>query len=250
MGTMARRVTGMVLALTVLLPSGVAAAAKAATAAERQRGAAISGGHDKKSAWMVAQYRDVHVRKVTDRATRAMTIELRAGRDVVTVSLTPQALTIARDGKQVVIDSAEAMESAQQLLGGSAAVFGLRAMLSELELVSAYTAPDMALLSTAAFVASLAGDVAAPQRVADRFVEKHRGLFRQVRDGGKCWADYTTESTAAWNDLQGCMADAENRGFFRAAYERVACNTIWILRSESAWFAYLNCISPLSAIAQ
>ena len=191
---------------------------------------------------------DIYVRKETDRATRAMTIELRAGRDVVIVSLTSQALAVARDGRRV-IDSAEAMESAQQLLGGSAAVFGLRAMLSNWSGQRLYRARRGAAVDGG--VRGVAGrDVAAPQRVADRFVEKHRGLFRQVRDGGKCWADYTTESTAAWDDLQGCMSDADNRGFFRAAYERVACNTIWILRSESAWFAYLNCISPLSAIAQ
>jgi hypothetical protein len=240
----------MLIVMATWAPVWSAAASEEQGSGERQRRVTISGGHDRQGAWLVAHYRDFLLRKRTERATLAMTVELRAGSDVVTVLLAAQSASVARAGRKVAIDSAEALESAQQLLGGSAAVFGLRAMLSELEADSAYTATDMALLTTAAFIASLAGDVGAPQRIADRFVEKHRGLFRQAGDSGKCWSDYSTETTNAWNDLQACMADADNRGFFRAAYERIACNTVWVLRSESAWFEYLNCISPLSAISQ
>ena len=47
-----------------------------------------------------------------------------------------------------------------------------------------------------------------------------------------------------------CMDEASNRGFFTAAYERLACNGTWLLRSESAWLEYLNCLSPLGPITQ
>ena len=253
MGTMARRVTGLVMAAAVVVPVSRAAAetSKAGAAAQpRNRTATIHGGHDKTSAWLVAEYRELQVRKRTDRATLAVAIELRAGADRVIVSVAQRSVSVSRGGRHVLLDSPEALESVQQLLGGSAAVFGVRAMLSELEPVSALAAPDMALLSTAAFVASLVGDVGAPQRIADRFVQKHRGIFRQIQEEAKCWASYTAETTAAWDELQGCMADADDKGFFRAAYERIACNAVWVMRAESAWLEYLKCLSPLTAIPQ
>jgi hypothetical protein len=253
MGTKAHSLAGLAVAIALGVPVGVASAAPLDEGGAGQKGspqALVTGGHDTKSSWLSAEYRELQVRKRTDRATLAVTIDLRAGGDLVTVSLSPQSVSVGRGRKHVTIDSAEALESVQQLLGGSAAIFAARAMLSELEPVSALTAPDMALLSTAAFVASLVGDVGAPLRLADRFVEKHRGIFRQVREEGSCWSKYSTETTAAWDELQACMADANDKGFFRAAYERLACNAIWALRSESAWFEYLNCLSPIGPISQ
>jgi hypothetical protein len=255
MGTMVRRVTVTMMALAILAPMTNAATVgttenDAAAPPQRDRGAAISGGHDKKSAWLVADYRELHLRKRTDRTTKTTVIELRAGNDLVTVTVVNGSVSVSRNSHAVVLDSAEAMESLQHLLGGSLAVFATRAMLSELESSSALKAPDMSLLAAAAYVASLVGDLDAPRRIADRFVEKHRGIYRQVRANGTCWGEYTTETTAAWDDLQACMADANEKSFFRAAYERIACNTIWLGRSESAWFEYLNCLSPLSALNQ
>jgi hypothetical protein len=253
MGTKAHSLAGVAMVIALGIPMGVASAAppgEGGAGQNRSRQAVITGGHDKKTSWLSAEYRELQVRTRTDRATLAVTIALRSGADLVTVSVSPQSVSVGRGPKHVTIDSAEALESVQQLLGGSAAIFGVRAMLSELEPVSALTAPDMALLSTAAFVASLVGDVGAPQRVADRFVEKHRGLFRQVRGEGTCWNQYTSETTAAWDELQACMADANEKSALRAAYERLACNAVWILRSESAWFEYLNCLSPIGPISQ
>jgi hypothetical protein len=73
----------------------------------------------------------------------------------------------------------EALEDAQVLLGGSPAIFAARALLAEPEASSGLKAPDMSLLSTTAFVASLMGDTDA--RGASRAgMEKHRGIFRSV----------------------------------------------------------------------
>jgi hypothetical protein len=253
MGTMARGLAGLLVMTALFAPvraSAAGASVERGAAQNRGRTAVITGGHDKNGSWLSAEYRELQVRKRTDRASLAVTIELRAGADLVTFSVSPRSVSVSRGGRQITLDSVEALAAMQELLGGSAAVFGVRAMLSELESASGFTAPDMALLPAAAFVASLVGDVSAPQRIADRFVEKHRGIFRQIRWEGSCWSKYTAESTAAWDELQGCMGDADDKGFFRAAYERIACNTIWLLRSESAWFEYLNCLTPLGPISQ
>jgi hypothetical protein len=252
MGTMARGGTVLLLAVVVLAGtvSAVEAGESAGSVAAQRPRAVVSGGHDGKTSWLVARYRELQVRTRADRAAFATAIELRAGADVVNISVARQSVAVSRGDRSVVIDSPEALEAVQHLLGGSVAVFGVRAMLSDLEPVSPLTAPDMALLSTAAFIASLVGDVGAPQRIADRFMVKHRGIFRQVRGSGECWSEYTKETTTAWDQLQDCMEDADDKGILRAAYERVACNAVWLLRSESAWFEYLKCLSPLSVIPQ
>jgi len=254
MGIRALRMTTLLVALATFAPvAGVAEGGPRAGSSPVQRQppkATIKGGHDQKSAWLTAEYRELQLRKRSEKASPAITIELRAGTDLVTISVAPKNVVVWRGGRRVAVDSPTALQSLQQLLGSSPAIFGVRAMLSDLEPVSALDAPDMALLSTAAFVASLVGDVGAPLRLADRFMEKHRGIFRQVRGSSYCWGSYSSEVSSAWNDLQACMDDAEYRGFFRSAYERLACNAVWILRSESAWFQYLKCLSPLSAIPQ
>ena len=251
MGRVFARVAGVALAFAIAMPVSGAAAGEAA-AQRPARAAAIAGGHDQGGAWLVAEYRDFQLRKRGDRATKTIAIELRVAADVVAITAGPQGVTVTRGDRRIVVDSAEALQSVQELLGSSPAVFGARGMLSELEAVSTLNVPEMSLLSAAAFVASLVGDTEATQRVADRFVEKHRGLYRQVRlpSSSGCWATYSAEVTASWNELQDCMADADDKEFFRAAYERIACNTIWLLRSESAYFEYLNCLSPLSAITK
>jgi len=257
MGTMARRVTVLAVALAVFVPATNAVARSereenaGTPAPQRSRRPAITGGHDRKSAWLLASYRELQVNKISDRATRAITIEMQVGNDRVTVAVAQGAVSVARNGRSIVLDSAEAMQALQQILGGSEAIFAAKAMLSELEATSELNAHDMSLLSATAFVASLVGDIDAPQRIADRFVEKYRGIYRQVgMPTGRCWSAYTTETTAAWDELQGCMADADQKDFFRAAWERIACNGVWLGRSESAWFEYLNCLSPLGAINQ
>lgn len=256
------RIATMMLAVALCGPAAVTAGEKGGEAGDdaaggagsqrARRAAVVSGGHDRHGAWLVGDYRDFQLRKRTDRATRTIAIELQSGNDIVAIGVAGGVVTVSRGGRAVSIDSAGAMQSVQELLGGSAAVFATRGMLSELEAVSPLTVPDMSLLSAAAFVASLVGDTEAPQRIADRFVEKHRGLYRQIRlpAGTGCWATYSAEVTASWDALQDCMADADEKDFLRAAYERIACNAIWLLRSESAYFEYLNCLSPLSAVSK
>jgi hypothetical protein len=157
-------------------------------------------------------------------------------------------VVVSRQGQRLAVSSPEALQALQHLLAGSAAAFAARATLSELEGESDLKAAEMNVLSSLAFVASLMGDVNAPTRLADRFVQKHRGIFRQVREDESCWSDYTSEATAAWDDLQACMKETEDDGFFSGAYQRLACNAVWIGRSESAWFEYVKCLSPLSGI--
>jgi hypothetical protein len=206
----------------------------------------VTTGHNLKTGWLMAAHRDLQVRKQTDKTTGAIDIELRYAKDVVKVTIASGIVSVSRGGRRQVVNSEKAMESLQQLLAGSSAVFATRALLSELEATSDYQASDMSLLGTAAFVSSLVGDLEAPRRVSDRFVEKHRGIFRQVSGAARsCWGDYASDATGAWDDLQGCMSDANNRGFFRAAYERIACNVIWIARSDSAWLEFLGCVSPV-----
>ena len=246
MGTRAL-LRGLVVA-AMMLPA-TAAAAREPVAATLPA-AVVTGGHDTRSSWLHADYRELQLRARTDRGTRALAITLRVGADIVKVQVAPESVAVARGSRFIVVDSPEALQAVQELLGGSAAIFGLKSMLSDLEPVSRLTAPDMALLSTAAFVAALVGDVGAPQRIADRFMERHRGIYRQARESGKCWSDYSAETSAAWTALEDCMKDADAKDFFRAAYERLACNAVWIMRAESAWFEYLKCLSPLTVIPQ
>lgn len=251
MGTLARRVTLMVFTLCALASPGISAAEEAiAVGAAPAEQPAIQGGHDGRSVWLTAVYRDLHVTKRVDRATRTIAIDLILAGDRVIITVSPTSVSVSRGGETLSVDSPDAFASVQQMLGGSFAVFAARAMLSQLESTSPLKAPDMSLLSAAAFVAALTGDVNAPRRLADRFVEKHRGIYRQVRGGASCWESYTSESTEAWSDLQACMDEASNRSFLVAAYERLACNATWILRSESAWLEYLNCLSPLGPLTQ
>jgi hypothetical protein len=175
-------------------------------------------------------------------------VAIRLGDDEVGVHVGSKAdVRVSRGGRTVDVTSADSLGVVQDLLAGSRAIFGIRALLSERERTSELDAPEMSLLSVAAFVASLVGDIDAPRRLASRFVERHRGIVQPVGYFRGCWSEYSTESTAAWNDLQSCMDEAnESDSFFEGAYRRLACNAVWTLRSESAWFEYLECLSPLS----
>jgi hypothetical protein len=209
----------------------------------------LAVGFDAHRAWISAQYRQLGIRKQTTRETRATAIELRYGPDSVTVSLAAHTIVVSRGGRSVVLDSPEALEPLQDLLGGSTALFAARAMLSELEQDDDLRAPEMSLLSSLAFVASLAGDVNAPRRLADRFVAKYRGVVRPIRWESSCWGDYTKETTAAWDELQTCMQEADqDDSMTRAVWRRIACNATWMGRSESAWFEFLGCIQPLKTV--
>lgn len=220
-----------------------------------QRGAAgtpaIGGGADPARAWLGAEYRGLRIDKVANRKDGSLRVDVRFGDDHVGVAVDRTGnVVVARRGAQLPVGSAEAYEKLQQVLAGSAAIFATRVLLAEREAVSELRAPEMSLLATAAFVASLAGDVDAPRRLSTRFVEKHRGIYRSVRLA-TCFETYTNEATSAWNDLQACMEEAnQDDNIFARAYRRVACNAVWLVRSESAWIEYLGCLGPGSIIPQ
>lgn len=199
--------------------------------------------------WTIAQYGTLEIRKEIAKGGAAIT-QLRQGQDTVTLSTQKDRTQLTRGGRTVVLSS-DTMDAARELLAGSQAVFATAEMLSALQETTAFRAQDMFLLSTAAFVASLTGDTHAPLRLADRFVARYRGLYRSVAlrtdDGdASCWSNYTNEASAAWNDLQACMGETSDDGWLVGAAMRVACNAIWLVRADSAWFEYLKCLSPTS----
>lgn len=254
MGVLARRsATSIMVAMFMIgLPQIAESGAQDAGAGgQSRRTPTITGGHDGKSAWMAAVYKGLQVRKRSVQETQTIVTELRAGRDTVNLTVSPGSVVVSRNGRSLSVDSPEAMEALQGLLGGSQAVFATKMMLSELESTSPLDAAEMSLLSVAAFVASLVGDIEAPRRLTDRFVAKHRGFLRQVGGGnGSCWSMYTVELTGAWDDMQSCMSEAEDDPWWWAPIQRVSCNGVWLLRSESAWFEYLKCVSPMSNLPQ
>jgi hypothetical protein len=173
-----------------------------------------------------------------------MAIELRYRQDAIGIDVDARGVvTVARGGKRIRLTTADALQRVQHVLAGSEAAFAARVLHAEREAASELKAAEMSLLSVTAFLASLTGDVDAPRRLVTRFVEKHRGIYRPVR--ANCFEEYTEESTAAWNDLQDCMNEAnQDESLLQRAYRRVACNAVWLLRAESAWIEYLGCLGP------
>jgi hypothetical protein len=220
-------------------------------AAPPQFGAAPSRKPFMRAAWdgrraaLVAEHKGLTVQKITNKADRSVIVELRFRSDAVVVAIDARRIvTVSRGGESLRVTSPEALAKLQTLLTGSEAAFAARLLLAERELTSELKPPEMSLLSAAAFVASLMGDVDAPRRLSTRFVEKHLGIFRPVRFD-TCWDTYTRESSAAWNDMQACMNEAnQDESLINRAYRRVACNAIWLLRAESAWIEYLGCLGP------
>jgi len=205
----------------------------------------LRGGIDGKRAWLGAEHRGLIVRKFADRIDGSMSVEIQYRRDLVSIALNRAGgVAVARGGRRIEVTSVEAYEQLQQLLAGSEAVFAARVMLAEREAVSDLQAAEMSMLSAAAFVAGLVGDVDAPRRLSARFVEKHYGRYRPVRFR-TCFDEYAQESSAAWNDMQNCISEAnQDESIFNRAYRRVACNAVWLVRSESAWIEYLGCLGP------
>lgn len=211
----------------------------------------IGGSADSARAWLGAEYRGLRVEKVANRKDGSLRVDLRFGQDYVGVMIDKGGVVdVARGGARLRVESQEAYQALQRLLAGSEAIFAARVLLAEREAVSDLKAPEMSLLATAAFVTSLAGDIDAPRRLATRFVEKYRGIYRSVRLA-TCFETYTDEVTTAWNDLQACMDEAnQDESIFSGAYRRLACNAVWLMRSESAWVEYLGCLGPGSIIPQ
>ena len=215
------------------------------------RGPETTTRFDARHAWTTATYKGLVVRKITTRADRSFTLELRYRQDVVLIAIDKDGVpSVGRLDQSVLVDSPEALEQVQQVLGGSQAIFAFRALLAERESVSDLKGPEFTLLAAAAFTASLVGDTDAPRRLTARFVQLHRGIVRSVRAGGeKCWEQYTNETVGAWDELQDCMDEAnQDSNVFRAAYRRLACNAVWALRSDAAFFELIQCLNPLAII--
>jgi hypothetical protein len=226
---------------------------RVARATQRTGKGTIAAGYDGRQVWVDAEIRELGIRKFVTRRTSASPaaaqIELRYRGDLVVISLAGGAVTVGRGSSSVRVDSVAAFERLQTLLAGSAAVFASRAALSELETTSSMKGLEVAVLSSLAFAASLVGDTSAPLRLTDRLMERYRGIYRFVRDDeASCWESYSTELNHAWNDLQTCMNDAADDGFISGATQRLACNAVWLLRSSSAEFEFIKCISPLSGV--
>jgi hypothetical protein len=236
-------------------PSAMHGAPAIASSAPRQVSAAqarkpvIRGAWDGRRASLVAEHKGLTLQKLTNKTDRSVIFELRFRGDVVVVAIDARRIvTVSRGSGSLKITSPEALGQLQTLLAGSEAAFAARLMLAERELTSDLKAHEMSLLSTAAFLASLMGDIDAPRRLATRFVEKHLGIFRPVRFE-TCFDAYSRESSAAWNDLQSCMNEAnQDESLLNRAYRRVACNAVWLIRSESAWIEYLGCLGLGSLI--
>ena len=229
-------------------PQFVEMPAPRALARQRPR---MHGGNDAERAWLGAEHRGLIVQKVAGKADGSVTIELWFRQDRVAIALNRAGgVAVARGGQRIEVTSVEAFERLQLLLAGSEAIFAVRVLLAEREATSDLDAPEMSLLSAAAFIVSLAGDLDAPRRLATRFVQKHRGLYRPVRLA-TCFEQYSAESSAAWNDMQSCVNEAnQDPSLFNRAYRRVACNAIWLVRAESAWAEYLGCLGPGQLINQ
>lgn len=218
--------------------------ASVATAADHTP--TIRGGRSKDQSQMVATYDGLQVVKVGTRSTGRVNIQLTYDSDTLVIDARAERIRVSRNGRTVDLSSPKKLLEAQALLGDSEAIAATRQLLSEQLDTSTLDAPQMSLLTAAAFAVSVAGDLDAPKRLADRFMTKHYGLVkvRQKEAGGRCWTSYSTESTASWNDMQACVDEAnQDDNIFNRAYRRTACNGIWLARSESAWFEYLDCIA-------
>jgi hypothetical protein len=243
------RITGLVLAgaCAAAVVGGPArervAIAASPAPAQADRKPTIRGAADAQRAWLGAEYYGLTLHKIANRRDGSLAIELQFGRDALAIGIDAAGdVTVARGGSSIRVASADAYQRLQQVLAGSDAVLAARLLLAEREVVSDLQVPEMSLLSTAAFVASLAGDVDAPRRLAARFVEKHSSWYRPVRLR-TCFDEYGKESSAAWDDMQNCVDEAnQDPSVFNRAYRRVACNAVWLVRSESAWIEYIGCL--------
>jgi len=183
-------------------------------------------------------------------------IELRFGGDVVTIEVrADHPVSVTRRGVTLQASSADHFARIQGLLGDSTALAAARQLLSERLDVTAFDAPELSLLTAVSYAISLTGDVDAPLRLSDKFMAKVHGVFRVAKAGFQpgrtCSSIYSTEVSASWDDLQACMSEAnQDDSLLNRAYRRVACNGVWLGRSESAWFEYLDCIAIGKAVGE
>lgn len=209
----------------------------------------IRVGADTDRVWLESTIDGLRVRKFTQKGG-ASVLELQHGRESVVISVSPGRLSVLRNGTTATVDPADpqSIEAIQSLLAASRAVLQARRVFSRLERRSSLKGPQMSLVTSLAFVASLLGDVEAPSRLSDRFGGLHAGRVRPVRLGASCWTNYTTEVMAAQDDLAHCLVEAAEGSVFLRSFRETGCEITWILRVESAWFELIKCSGvPLAA---
>jgi len=207
----------------------------------------ITGGIETNRVWVVADYNDLQIRKFTAKGG-ATVIELKHRDDSVVMSLSAGSSTVARNGRTVAISASESVDAIRDLVGSSPALFHARLALSRYEQVSDLKGPSMSVLSALALAATLTGDVDAPARLTARFLERHRGLFRRVRDEASCWTIYETEVNAAAIEHEACVTNAAKGEWWLFVGRMNLCTVGWLLRAESAWFELGKCNGMLTLI--
>ena len=248
------KVVGVALVLSLLPATAMAAAPEEGAvcmvteAVQTPHGRMkIVGGAEPNRVWVVADYNGLQIRKFTAKGGRSV-IELKHQDDAVILSLAPAKSTVTRGGRTVTMGTPEAIEAIRELVGSSPAMFHARLALSRYEQVSDLKGPSMSVLAALAVAATLTGDVDAPGRLTARFLERHRGLLRRIRDDGSCWTSYEKEVDAAATEWEDCVRNALNGAWWLANTRVQLCGVSWLLRAESAWFELGKCNGTLGLI--
>ena len=205
----------------------------------------IRGGVEPQRVWLVADYNGLQIRKFTAKNGAAV-LEFRRDDDTVVLSVARSGQTVSRNGTTVALGTPESVEAVRELLDSSPAMFHTRLLLSRYENTSDLKGPSLSLLSGAAIAAALTGDVEAPYRLVERFLEKHRGLLRRVAAPDSCWDAYEKNVNEAANDYEACLVDASNAKWYLQYSMAQACSFVWVLEAEAAWFEMLKCSGATS----
>jgi hypothetical protein len=195
----------------------------------------VSGDSDGRHAWMTAVYRDLIVRKLTNPAKRTVSIDLRHRLDAVTISAQADgSVTIRRAKRTVVVDSPASVEASRSLLADSEAV---QQLLDVERVMSVRSVPEAALLSTIAFVRTLAGEMGSPEESIGQALATRGWMRSNTRD--RCAMAYAATNGALLESVQSCVGDGE------AGNSPVGCRSQWFVETEASWFDYLTCSWPV-----
>jgi hypothetical protein len=218
------------LGIVVLAPAGVMTVQRFA---EDQPD--VSGDSDGRHAWMTAVYRDLVVRKLTNRAAGTVSIDLRHRSDAVTIVLHADGIiTIRRAKRTVAVESPESLEGSRSLLADSEAV---QHLLDVGRVMVVRSVPDAALLATTDFVRTLAGKTGSPEESIGQALTSRAWMRSNRRD--RCALTYTATNRALLEDVQTCLGDGE------AGNSLVWCHSQWFVETEASWFDYLTCSWPV-----
>ena len=235
------------IAITLAVPGRVVAGPELCAVEERAAGeepekVAIQIGADRDRVWLEASYKGLQVRKFTQRGGASIT-ELQLGQDRVVISVSAAGLSAIRNGKQYASDDTGSPAAVRGALASSPAVLHARNLLAHFESADSLNPSEMSLVVALAFVASLTGDTGAPARVGERFGTRGRERILPVRYVlGSCWGDYSNEVNAALYDHASCRYEADQSSGLMEEVLEFACDATWLMRVESAWFEYINCL--------